>query len=551
MLRRIQRFVHGGILMLYLYAGVTPSLNNKFFYYTDTAQIISALSSYLVETSTIDNYRINVQNVVKVTLNSTLTETAADTVTYIIDYRTNYWRCYHVNAVKIQSGFAIYECSVDLWNSYFHKATISNVNVNRCNRNIGIGIYDDIRATYDVPTRSYVATTGTSTYSVENDCIDRSNVYIVFALKYNVQQNNSGSVSHIKLFAFKIYDLIALLFAGAIAGAAAYPYYYSMVNPVFFAIDVVSGIYGVEGQNMWGGLGTLNASVLNAWITDCVAVISQSDVKVQSNSGWTYGSALSLQPYEVIMTPVRRSFTLSNDADKQLYFGTFQHGFKLTRTTESAQTVQLTMMPSQDKLKFILAQGDKQEDITDAFAVTVGTTDGDITTQTQVLNAIQNGLKAVSGAVSVAKGFSSGGEGYAAVMGLQNMTSNIASELQRYHGIGNMIGGGDGATAYYRIYTGTDTDNTMSNTNLTVPVTNPYMIVAYSSIDDESANVRLYGATFSEQMSIADVFNYSLLGSGTVTDTYLRASCNVDGVPADACDFIKTHLLSGVYLVQL
>jgi hypothetical protein len=80
---------------------------------------------------------------------------------------------------------------------------------------------------------------------------------------------------------------------------------------------------------------------------------------------------------------------------------------------------------------------------------------------------------------------------------------------------------------------------------------NPFCITLYKSINNEKANARLNGANFDEIISnIASVFNYSLLGEGDLTDTYIKASCLIDGIPSEASNYIKNTLAGGVYLVD-
>ena len=56
---------------------------------------------------------------------------------------------------------------------------------------------------------------------------------------------------------------------------------------------------------------------------------------------------------------------------------------------------------------------------------------------------------------------------------------------------------------------------------------------------------------FSELTTFASVFSASLMGTGTLADTFIQATCNVDNIPTDASDVIKAKLNSGIYLVNL
>jgi len=550
--------------MLSLYKEITPNLDNKHYYFSSISQYKTALASKFVKSVTLDNYRINT-NIIKIKLDSTITETIADTLTYAIDEREDenhvvtYFRCYHVNRIVIQSGYVALYCSVDLWATYFYKATISNLVVNRCNRSIGTGLLDDLTGTKDNPTRYYCATTGTSDWNTTpNMLMARNNVYIVFALKYNIQQNSAGSVSNIGLFAFKIQDLVTRLYnankqtindndSDAVKiQKRTHNFNWSIVNPIDFAIDVVGSIYGISGTNGWGLSGTLNAVVIGAWFSDSI-ITTSSHLEVKSKPNWENFLDVTLVPYKVARYEYVRTLTITNDFDKQLYVGTMQNGLKLQRTTQSTISVCIKTIASNDKLKVIAYQGDTQQDITDAFSTTIGTTDGDVTAQRQTLEIVQSSIKFFGAGLAVAKGLDAGG--IASVIALQGATSSVVGSLERSQHIGNMVSGGDGAIAYWRNFTGNDT--TTPENNLSTPVTNPYVINAYESINDEKANVRLYGAKYSELTTFTSVFTASLLGTGTLSDTLIKATCNIENIPTDAIDLIKSKLQNGVYLVNL
>lgn len=546
--------------MLYLYKNVLPNLNAKHYYFISKTAYKLALESNLVESINIDNYRINT-NIIKVKLSQTLTDEIADTLTYAIDERDGYFRAYHVNRTLLQSGYVILNCSVDLWATYFYKATFSNINVLRCNRNINVGLLDEIAGTRDAPTCTYCAVDGRSSGD-NNELYDVTQVYGVFALKYNIQQNNAGSVSRIKLFAVRLDDLKRRLFEAnkveihdddteaVKQQKRLHNFYYSSVNAVDLVQDFIAGIYGITGFNMWDISGTLNAVVLGAWITDLVACVGQDNVEVKSKANWKNFNDVTLKPFEVISAQITRNLVINNNFNKQLYIGTMQNGLKLQRTTEASINVTLKCIPSIDKLTIIAMQGDNQEDITQAFSLTLGTTDGDITAERQALDVIQNSIKYFGAGLALAKGVASG-NALASVIGIQGVASTIAGNVERSQHIGNMVKGGDGAVAFYRINAGTDMDNPYNN--ITTPITNPYIINAYNSINDENVNVRLYGAKFSEKVaSIYSIFNASYLGTGNNDDpTLIQASCNIDGIPTEASDLIKGKLQTGVYVVRI
>lgn len=541
--------------MLRIYAGVQPNNADKHYYFNTLEEYKAALSSHLVKSETLDNYRIN-GNVARLKIDGELiTEASAFSITYLIDEKDNYYRCYNVNGAVIQSGFVLLRLSVDLWASYLPMASLSHINVMRSNRRVGIGILDEITATSGSRVRSFAATTGTS--GDGNEYMDVSRVNIVFALKYNIQQNSAGSVSRVGLFAFNLLTLKRALYDANKQGGdepteaeLRNNFNWSIVNPVQFAIDVVSGIYGVEGANMWGISGTLNAAVLGAWLTDNLAVVSQSNLKIKTKANWKNFTDVTLTPLEVINVITQKTLSFANNFNRQFYVGTLQNGLKLQRRNVVTNSLTFSTIPSNDKLTFIVSDGDNQLDVTAAFSVVVGMTDGDVTAERQVIDVVQNSVKAIGSAIALGKGIASG-SGFATALGVNSMAGSLAAEIGkgRTSHVGNIVSGGDGLLAYWRLFTGNDTEH--PENNLTTPISNPYVINAFVSIDNESVHARENGAKYSATLAtLNNVFDYPLIGSGS-SDTYLQASVCVGGVPTEACDLIKGRLSGGIYLVDV
>lgn len=530
--------------MLRLYKGITPNRDANHYLFNSLSMYETALSPYLVASVVVDNYRVNT-NVIKVALNNTLTEAKACILSYVIDERANSFKCYIVKSVAIQSGFAVLDCEVDNWATYLMNADISNINVLRCNRNLGEGLLDDIAAATHAPTKSYCAVAGSSDEgSTPNALMARDRVYIVFALKYNIQQNAAGAVSHIALYAFKVADLVQWLYEAN--AEEEHPEYYLLVNPVELAIDVISGIYGIVGTNMWSIMGTLNAVVLGAWFTDNVAVVGATNMQIKAKPNWHNWNDVTLTPYEVIKTEVSKNLIIDNNVNKQYYVGTLQNGLKLTRTTATQYQVVIKTIPSNDKLTILAMQGDNQLDITDSFAVTIGTADGDVTAERQVLDVVQNSVRAIAGAITLGKGVASG-NAFATALGVTSLAGSLTDEIAKGRSghLGNQVKGGDGAIAYWRLVQGPGA--------LDQPIRNAYVVNAYSSNELEDVHLRMFGAKYNAKISSLHYLKaLALLGTGTNSDpTYLEANAAVGGVPLDAANEIKNHLSHGVRLIDL
>ena len=499
--------------MLYLYKNILPNANNKYYYFTTTSAYKSALASNLVETITLDNYRINT-NVIKAKLNNVLTEAVADTITYAIDERDGLFRCYHVDKIVTQSGYAIFTCMVDLWASYFYKATLSNIVVNRCNRNIGTGLYDTIK--------------GTKTYTINyigGNTINVNNVSIVFSLCYNVKQNVLNTNSKTQLYAIDVRTLKAL--------AQDYP----NASALDIAISFVSGIVGVAATG-WGMQTYNDAYVIGAWFIDNNYLVTNSSdyVSVKSVNEYMETNGVNQNVYAVIPIIQDKTINININPNYDYYVGTKHNGLKLQRTTETSANIIYRYIYGQSDLKVLVLQGENMQDITEAFSVDLTINQGNVTGIKAVAKTMGTFLNTFAGMYGIATG-----KPTAAVIGISNLaktTFNDAADIND----GKLINGGDGYNTFYQIV----------SIGLDATLHNPYAIVTCESIIDEEENARHNGAYFNVVLSNLDtLFVAALLGTGTFNDTLIMATCNIDGIPAEASNEIKNKLSMGVYLTQL
>ncbi len=506
--------------MLYLYKQETPNSDDKYLYFTTTSQYKTALSTNLVASITLDSYRINA-NTIKVKLSETITEAVADTLTYAIDERldannnVSYFRCYHVNSIMIQSGYVILNCRIDLWASYLYKASISNIIVNKCNRNIGIGLYEPIKCTKSE----------TATY-FDGNTINPEKVSIVFTLSYNVKQNVLNSNSTTQLFAIDVKTLKAL--------ATDYP----NVSALDIAISFVSGITGVAATG-WGFNTYNDAQVLSAWLVDNTYLLTNSSnyVSVHSVNEYMASSGVDQNVYAVVPYIFDKTKSITIAPNNEYYVGTRQNGLKLQRTTAATIDVKYRFIYGQSDFKIIVMQGNNMQDITEAFSVDLTINQGNVTGIKAVAKTMGIFLNTFSSMYGIATGNAT-----AAVIGTSNLAKSTLNEAADIKG-GKFVNGGDGYLAFYQI----------ASVGLTATLHNPYCILTYESIINEEANARHNGAYYNVVVSsIADIFTASLIGTdNNFTDTYIMASLHVDNIPNEASDFIKQKFASGIYLINL
>lgn len=488
--------------MLKLYKNVTPNYPNGYHYLFDNYDNFSSmLLPNLYLTVNLKDYRIN-EGTAQIKTTALLLD--IDAITYIIDERTDgtntYYRCYFVDSAELQSGYIVFKLTVDYWGSYIAKAALSNIHINRCNRNIGIGVYDNIEITKD-----------NVEIEVLTPSLSFSFLSVVFVVIYStgtssVLINNSSSAMGV--YAKKLND-------------------YSALNHL---IDKISGIYSVSAT-----LGTLDAAVLKAYI-------------VPSNS---YGikQATSLPEFHsktinetVVFTPdcevanvgattregAAYPCTITLNPNYEYYVGMKSAGLKLIRTTESEITVVFTFIMKQDGVQVFIRQGAEMLDITQAFQVGLTSNDGNFTT----LQAISSGIGAIQGLAAGAQQISVGSVGAGVLQTSSAITGLFKTGNAKYQQ------GGDGISNFMLLSGNAQVGN--------------FYIAKYKSTNDETKHARIYGANYNEIVNdLSTIFDYDLIGLDTTTSTFIEADCLINGIPFKAAEDIRLQLKQGLYLAKI
>lgn len=513
---------------LYIYTGVTPNQDNgRHFMFTDVSLYMAELQPHLLTSISLNNYRIN-SNVAKLGLFSLLTEENYDTVTYLIDYDdvTNYFRCYTVLRATLDSNVN-YTLEVDLWATFIKDCDFSKVHVTRCNRQLSeYGIYDEPQST-ERAMQTEIATPVNKSWLVSdyNDALAKlDSVYIVFLLQYNVKQaifGTSDAVTDTKLFAMPLSELSQIY--------ESFPDY----NVIDIATAYIGCIYGVLGQNN----AVIDAQVLQAWILPLPLIyVTGNYVTCKSKTKFTDGTfnAYYLRP-EYNLTYL--DFTvLPTNPNYVYYFGTVNNGLKLKKYTRNTDrlTCRVQCFTGATTLRVLAMQGEEQKDITEAFEITLTSTASVTTSIRQFAKTFNEALSLVQGITKqVQKGDIAGG----ALTGV----GGFVSMLDTKPNLNKAIGNGDALTSYY------------INNPPVASVRNPFVVTKYLSVNDGDKHANMFGATFDYFANSGDaltVFNFAhktMLGSGSIEDTYIVASCDIDGVPLEAHNEIGRKLTAGIY----
>ena len=481
--------------MVYLYKNKLPNYaENTHYFYTAVDNYVNSLGVEFLRFEE-DRYTIN-GNIAEIELPAI---TDVDNVTYIAWNNGGAWRFFFVRSAVYQSGYAIFTLDIDLWATYIARAKLSNIRVTRCNRNIGVGVYDPIPSSIG---REFSRLGG------EINVNDLAIVYVVaFATGVSsILVNNAGTSLGVFVQEMENDDDLP-------EGKKLFDWW----------LEIVSGIFAAEAT-----IGDLDANLLKAYIVPkSVLAIKTGTVPVFKVKTPSFSGTLT-PTYEAAPYIFTERFNVTIDPNKKYFVGTKHAGVELVRTTQPT-TVFYNYIVKQDGLQVIVQQGDRMLDITDAFAVGLTSNDGNFTATERVARTLQ----VVGGIASGAFQIMQGGAGYVtgALTAVNALTNVVEQGNARY------AQGGDGVSTFR---------------NLSGAAQSPYYIQTNESIDNEAANARLYGATFNQQVtSVDDIFGAALLGTGTLTDTYFAAEVRVDGVPTDARDVIAAAIRGGVYAVKL
>ena len=481
--------------MVYLYKNKLPNYaENTHYFFNAVDDYVNSLGVEFLRFEE-DRYTIN-GNIAEVELPAV---TDVDNVTYIAWNNGGAWRFFFVRSAVYQSGYAIFTLDVDLWATHIARATLSNIRVTRCNRAVGVGVYDNIPVALG------------REFSRLGDELSTNDLAIVYVVAFatgvsSILVNNAGTSIGV--------------FVQEMDEDTDKP---DDVPLIDWWVELVSGIFAAQAT-----IGDLDANVLKAYIVPkSVLLIKTGTVPVFKVKTPSFSGPLT-PSYEAAPFIFPKVFDVDIDPNKKYFVGTKHAGVELARVTGTTR-VFYNFIVKQDGLQVIVQQGDRMLDITDAFQVGLTSNDGNFTTGQQIARTLQTVGGIASGAFQIMQG----GAGY--VTGALTAANAIAGVIEQ--GNARYTQGGDGISTF-RTALGNGTS--------------PFYMQTNASIDDEAANARLYGATFNEIVdSIDDVFNASLLGTGALTETFVAAEVRVDGVPTDARDVIASAIRGGVYAVKL
>ena len=428
---------------------------------------------------------------------------------YVV-YRVNdIYRFYFVDSVNYISGFYLLNVREDIFANYIDRAIFKNIRITRCNRNIGVGIYDSIPATIGRPIFEDILE-----YNIER-------LSVVGVITYSVKQSlfTDSASTKVKTFVYDMAD-----FPEYQPGAARDPVEADLLN----VVEAIGGIYSsIEGLTNTDaqciGLYLIPSELISTRATTAVTFQTQA-------TGGIFDTAITLSKMlNGVVNVLYRDYELNPNFE--YYFGAEQGALKLIRHT-GAVKVGIKTVGKADGLEVYVTQGDKELDISTAFKVGITSNDANLTASEKISKT----LGVLGGISSSIFQIASGGSGV--VTGALTMANALNSAVTPTNA--KYAVGGDGLSTCHLFNKGS------------ILICQPLQLFKFASISDETLNADLNGVTFNEVITDLNViFNSPKFNPYSDTETLISATLSVNNVPVYASEFIQNVFNRGCYVKAL
>lgn len=528
---------------LYLFNGITPNIKgHPYFNIKVFANYLSyLLANYEYKEISDDNYRINA-NIIKIA-NKHLTNKL---FTYAIETAGNSWhRCFYIDAITEQSDMLFLQLSIDYWGSYYLASNVDYLHVTRCNRNIGNGLYDDVRASKGYGDVAFYFGGDILTQGNPRRYVGLSTVFLIFSLSYNLQENITGekNVSTTELMGIRLSQLKDFYVSKADDEDKT-----KIQNTNIFDIvsDFLGGVIGVSST-----FGTNKANINMAYIVheSLIEFSSHTRPFIQAKSllldkqiEFKDENQDDLSIFYYLRKQRRNmNYTIHHsdvNINKVYYLGVeHDNGLLLPRVTQDL-TIYYVCEASNDKLNIYCEYGEKQFDLTNNFIFVVS----ENTNYTSPLRMVASSfVSAMSIYMGMSKAYAKSGATIAGLTGASGLIS--ASGLTGDATLNkDLRGNGDASITY----------NEKVNDSRRGYLQTPFAVTEYESLIDEKAKARIYGASFDKQIEdINSIFTFALLGEGDYNLTFLISDdVKINNLPSIARQQIENAFTSGVELLD-
>ena len=439
---------------------------------------------------------------------------------------------FHVVSWVEQSGYVSFTLAKDLWGDGFATADFPQLTIDRCNKKItgAKGIFDDFENVETDETRIRGADENLNDYRV------------VALIAYVVSENKitGESTTQTGLFSFtpsQIYSAVKHSFIFM-------PY-----------LDIVSNLVGGIYSSVLGPNSETKAEVLKAWILPKDAIMPSFNLSgsygFKTNGYMKNDDKNQENPNMIAGTPCvgncngrifyRQEFQNLQAKDYLSYcniaFGPIGHEMKMKKTMYD-YTFCINWFVETANVRAELCNGDNREDVTDAYALTLGVNNSNTTATEKIQKAVGK-LGAVIGASAL--GYAKGGVAGAIIGG---GTTALASLEKGKVSASSSVG--DASTIFYSLTTN--------------KVACPVDLVIHRAIGTPTKDVLYNGIKYNDTYT-SDIRNW--LGGTCKTEPYVIDDASIDWtflkcvnmcvekVNRETADFIAQEFNRGIKLKYL
>lgn len=517
---------------LILYKNILPNNDNSIYLCKTKRSLIEYLEQYKVDEIELNNYRINT-GVIKIPIKTfqeapaSLNNSNYDEVTYAIVYDSigsglheilTYFRAYHINNALYQSGMAIYNVSVDNWATYYDDFKNIEMTITRCNRNIGLGVYDAVQVTNQ-----------RDAIPIDNVIFKNSEDFnILFFANVVTAQRLDGKENVTGLFVLtaNVKTLANLVDAEERNARTDFE----------LASRIVSGITALNNGN--------DVDVAKVYIVpSSVVVKSNYGYELKSKTPYTGNRDLTFTAYIVEPNKEDIYYNLPQlDLNKKYLIGTLTDGLEIPTYTQPI-SIHYTFICGLNNLQVIVGVGDVEKDITPSFEV-------GIIGSAQERNAFENISDAMTGLSKVIK--MSFGAFTSKTPGVTGLTSGLdfAGSIYEKVDAKGSVPNGNASVNFVNLIHEIGSGYWVGGSD---EVLNPFMLTYLTGVDNDIyKRALLFGASFIKVLTIEEVFNYEYITNVETTDkTFIQAIVNtIDNIPKNAQVEIINKIRNGLYLKQ-
>ena len=359
-----------------------------------------------------------------------------------------------------------------------------------------------------------------------------------------------------QLFGFNLWDL-------------AYDYVLNVDSDTAFnvtdlfnmVVDTISGIYCINRKTGVNTYEDFDASIVGAWIVDSELIELEAQpsgyqtIFVRSKNSYNFTNAGNwsnvllepkvVKPMSRVVNPYRTfSVTVNTShAGSQMMLGTRYNNLNLIKQFGTT-SVDIKCIVNSAEIKVIAQQGENEEDITSAFALTLTNIDGNVNEAKRYVERIGQGI-GLAGSIGTMVGGAISGNGMAVaggVISLATQATKVADSLL-VRRMGQLSKLGDAYVTYY-------TPITVQRNPDNLYLLNPYALVEAIDLTTRDELVTRYGLSYDTTIStLASIFNYANAVNPIDTFDYLQAvDMTIDSIniPPNAEDFIRAKLNEGI-----